>query len=678
MNLYLDIETRSRVNIENGTDAYTHASEPLLVGWAVDHGPVQHAVTEGRQLPASFIEVFNKADRLIAHNAQFDRAALEQCGLTRPMEAWHCTMSQAYAHGLPGSLAALCSWFRVPTPKQDGKRLIRLFCIPQRDDEFTSFAERPAEAAEFISYLRDDVEALRQVHAALPDWNEERERAIRVADAYINHRGVGVDIDLAARLVVLLAKAAHEADAQLLELTAGCADGATDRNGLLEWLASRGLPLTSLDKESISRALATTGLDDDVRQVLALRQRYSQASVSKYDTIVDASVGGRLRYTLQYAGASRTGRWSGRTFQPQNLPRPKRKAADIDAAIVAVKAGAQVRDDITDLAVDMVRGVLVPKAGYEFVVADLSNIEGRVLAWVAGEEWKLEAFREFDAKRGPDIYIASYSAAFGVPVDKVTKDQRQVGKVMELALGYQGGVGAFVTMAKGYNLDLDALAGLVLSGIDVGRARSQAAQAHAKYIERAEDAPLSLDTYAGITALVQRWRRAHPATVKLWADLQQAFTEVAVTDDATALVRSMTIDRVGGCVRLLLPSGRFLCYHGLSMDPRMKALTVPAPNDLVKWRTNPRMVTTLYGGKATENICQSLARDVLAEALVDLHRPGAPFQTVLHVHDEVVVEAVPGAFGVEHLVAKMTAPRAWAEGLPLAAAGYRCNRYRKE
>ena len=677
MNLYLDLETRAVVPIDHGTDAYTRASVPLLVGWALDNGPVQHAVTDGRQLPDLFVQAFKRADRLIAHNAQFDRAALEQCGLSRPMEAWHCTMNQAYAHGLPGSLAALCEWFRVTTPKQDGKRLIRLFCIPQKDGSFIPLADRPHEAAEFVEYLRADVEALRQVHAWLPAWNEARERDIRAVDAYINHRGVGVDLALATRLVDLVERDAREADAQLFELTYGTVDGATDRNGMLEWLAERGIHTSSLDAASVEALLNRRDLDDAVRHALVLRQRYSQSSVSKYATILDAQCNGRLRYTLQYAGASRTRRWSGRTFQPQNLPRPSRKWPAIEAAIDDVLAGRPTTDDVTDLAVDMVRSVLVPKPGREFVVADLSNIEGRVLAWVAGEEWKLQAFREFDAGQGPDIYVASYAQAFGVPIDKVTKDQRQVGKVMELALGYQGGVGAFVTMAAGYGLDLDALAGIVLAQADKRREVEQAASAHQAYVARA-DAPLSLETFAGINALVRRWRRAHPATTRLWTDLQQAFLEVAVSTEAIAMVRNMTLDRIGGCTRLLLPSNRYLCYHALTLDPQSRTLVVPAPSDLVKWRNNKRLASSLYGGKATENICQSLARDVLAEALVDLHRPGAPFDVVLHVHDEIVCEVVPGAFGVEHLVAKMTAPRAWAEGLPLAAAGYRCTRYHKE
>lgn len=681
--LYLDTETFSPVDIANGTRAYTRAAMPLVVTWAEGDGPVQHAVVESRVLPKAFVQAFNRATRRIAHNAQFDRAVLEECGLTAPLETWHCTMNQAYAHGLPGSLHALCVVLRVAQGKLDGRRFIRLFCTPDENGQRTRLDDRPDDRDQFIEYARQDIVSLREVHKKLPDWNESRERAIRAADAAINRRGFRVDVELARAIVEQTEAATVQANARLVEITHGECNGATDRFGLLRWLKSEDFEVKSLDSASIDGLLSLKGADalpPNVREALTLRQRFAQSSVSKYTTALAQQVEGRICYSLQYAGAQRTRRWSGRGFQPQNMPRPVRKQPAIAAAIDAFLGGAAVLlDDPIDQAVDCLRSTIIPSPGKQFTVADLSNIEGRMLAWVAGEEWKLQAFRDFDAGQGPDIYVASYAAAFGIPIDQVTPEQRQVGKVMELALGYQGGVGAFVTMAKGFNIDLDALAREVCKGrTDMDRLRSLHERAYGMFSTTAGNY-MPLDTFVGIKLLVERWRRAHPATVKLWSDIQQAFFEVAAgAPDTIAEVNGMLVDRVGGCVRLLLPSGRYLCYHGLRIDPRTKRLACANPTDLGRAQFGPgaKALSYLYGGKIVENICQSLARDLLAETLVDLDTaPGV--EVVLHVHDEIIVEAAPTWFHVEDLVRVLTRDRSWTKGLPLAAAGFHCDRYQK-
>lgn len=682
--LYLDLETFSQVGIEAGTDAYTNASVPLIVSWAIDDGPVQHACPESHFLPDEFVRAFHAADLLVAHNAQFDRAVLMQCGLKREASAWHCTMNQAYAHGLPGSLNALCNLYKVDNAKVDGKDLIRRFCIPTPGGARNTLDAFPADAKRFIEYACKDVAALRDVHKALPTWNEELERRVRVADTHINLRGVGVDTQLAESVSNMLRAGMHQANARIFELTGGMADAASDRTGLLAWLHDQGIGVNTLEAAALEDLLLSRAdLTAQVQEVLRIRLQFGQASVKKFGVVTAAQVKGRLRYTLQYCGAARTGRWSGRTFQPQNLPRPTRRADAIEAAITELKAGRLREEDLIDWAADMVRSVLVPAPGREFVVADLSNIEGRILAWVAGEEWKLEAFRAFDAGQGPDIYVASYAAAFGVPVDQVTKDQRQVGKVMELALGYQGSVGAFTTMAAGYGINLDALADTVLQGEEAARLMSRYERAYDFHCNMVKE-PMSRHTFAGIRFLVDRWREAHGATVRLWSDVQDALRDVVEGGrGTTATVRGMTIDRVGTCTRLRLPSGRFLCYHLLTVHPRHGALQCPPSQTLgVQYAkfgpTQPGEPVSIYGGKVVENICQALARDILAAALVDLDRPGAPAQVVMHVHDEVIVETFPGAFGVKHLVMDLTRERPWSAGLPLAAAGFSCNRYRKD
>ena len=401
------------------------------------------------------------------------------------------------------------------------------------------------------------------------------------------------------------------------------------------YLSAIGYEAEDLTKGTVSAALKGD-LSPHVRELLEIRQQASATSPAKYKVLINgASSDGRLRGLLQYCGASRTGRWGGRLFQPQNLPRPTLKQEQIDLGIAAMKADCEdmLFDNVSELCSSAVRGALVAPPGRKLVVADLSNIEGRVLAWLAGEQWKVDAFRDFDKGVGHDLYKLAYARSFNKQPEDVTKDERQIGKVQELALGYQGGLGAFNTMAS-------AIGGLSLPD------------------ERVQE-------------LVTAWRKAHPAVREFWYDLERA-CKLAVNEPGARLsVQLLTIVFKDTWLRIKLPSGRQLCYPNAAIEEGR--LVYDGTNQYTrKWE---RLET--YGGKICENIVQAVARDVLASGLLRAEEAG--YSVCLHVHDEIIAE-VPDSdeHNVDGLSAIMATNPGWALGLPLAAAGFETLRYRKD
>lgn len=328
------------------------------------------------------------------------------------------------------------------------------------------------------------------------------------------------------------------------------------------------------------------------------------------------------------------------------------------------------------------RGAIIAPRGRKLVVSDLSNIEGRTLAWLAGEQWKLDAFRAFDAGDGPDLYKLAYARAFQIHADAVDKSQRQVGKVMELALGYQGGVGAFCTFARAYGIDLDELA--ALAGPTVSdEVMDRAAVAYQWTLERRKPTHgLSEHTWLVCDALKQMWRLAHPQTAALWPEVEQA-ARLAMAEPGTAQTAGpLLVRRDGAWLRIRLPSGRYLCYPGVSYqaDPDAlpgedadSVLTYMGQNQQTrKWQ---RLYT--YGGKLVENVTQAVACDVLASPMPSIDAAG--YQIVLSVHDELITETPDTPeYTVAELSRRMATPPEWAPDLPLAAAGFESYRYRKD
>lgn len=658
--LYLDLETYSEVPIGHGAYRYSHACEILLFAYAFDDEPVIVAdFTSGGRVEDRVVETLcgRGPHRICIHNSAFDRAVLADHstpnfgGYDLPLARIDDTMIMALAHALPGGLEKLCDIYRVPVDQRkmaDAKKLIHLFCKPRSAKFKVRRATRethPAEWRQFVEYARLDIEAMRYLHRRLPRWNLEKdERALWIRDQRINDRGIAVDLDLARAVVRDLGVATTALDAAVHTLTRGAVGAGTERDALLGSLLNDfGVALPDLQAATIERRLEDESLPEPVKDLLRIRLAVSQTSASKFQRMIDAAVEGRLRGMLQFAGASRTERWSGRLVQLQNLPRPDKawkKRLDLVIDAFTNNAADLLFDpmEIRDAAVNCIRGALVAAPGRKLVCGDLSNIEGRVLAWLAGETWKLKAFADFDAGTGHDLYVLGYASSFHVAPQTVIDDDeaggtmRLIGKVQELALGYQGAVGAFSKMM--------GLCGLSLSE------------------ER-------------ILEIVKAWRKANARIVAFWYALEDA-ARTAISVRTPVTVGRLTLRMDGNWLRIVLPSGRSLCYPSARIDEQGKLSYMGVHQYTKKWT---RIST--YGGKLAENATQATARDVLASAFENVENNGFPI--VLTVHDELITEPKDEAqFSADRLRGLMTVQPRWAKGLPLAAKAFETHRYRKD
>lgn len=684
--LFLDLETYCETPITYGTHRYAETVEITVAAWAEDDGPVHVEDWTLPMMTSTLPARMLNADRVVIHNSHFDRTVLRHNSIILPPEKIVDTMVLALAHSLPGALGKLCDVLNVPTDKakdKDGYRLIQLFCKPRPKKQKLRRATRethPEDWQKFLDYARLDIEAMRAVYKRIPKWNwSAAERELWLLDQQINDRGVLIDMDLVRSAIDAVDVAQAGLSEQARDLTGGVVGAATQRDALLTYIANVfDIDLNDLRGATVEKLLEDDRLHPDLRDLLAVRLKASTTSTAKYKALLKAtSSDDRLRGTLQFCGASRTGRWAGRLFQPQNLPRPNLKNDMIDGGIELLKAGAAeiATDNVMELTSNAIRGCIVAPPGKKLVIADLSNIEGRVLAWLAGEGWKLQAFRDFDAGIGHDLYVLAVSRTFGLDPKVVTKQQRQWGKVLELALGFEGGVGAFLTFAAAYNIDLDDLA---------LRAR---ANLSASVIDDANSAwdwmneqkrptfGLSRETWTGIDAVKRAWRKAHPAISGFWKQLQAGVIR-AVGDVETfgmpATVGKISIPaRTGAWLKIVLPSGRALSYPAVRVEDGQ--ITYTGVNQFTRqWG---RIST--YGGKLAENVTQAVARDVLAEGMKNAEQAG--YAIALTVHDEIISETPDDPlFSAKSLAQSMSRTPSWAEGLPLAAAGFETYRYKKE
>ena len=682
MILYLDTETYSPIPIGAGTARYATQVEVMIVTWAVDNGPVRTwDRTSGRPMPPDLLNAAKACDQVIAHNVTFDRTVIEH-DLPDVGEAlagkWYCTMAQALRHGLPGGLDKLSTILRLPSGKLNGHALILLFCKPGKKGLRNTARSHPEEWDQFLKYAAQDIVAMRDLHRKLPKWNDQpRELVLWALDQTINRRGVAVDVEFAQAAVRATKEEADGLCAATRKATDGLLDRATQRDRMLAYLFMEyGVELPDLKADTVDRRLNDPELPEYVKNLLRYRQQASKSSTSKYKRLLESHVVGRLYHTLQYCGAQRTGRWARRLFQPQNLPRPTLKFPEIEAAIQAVLDGTEtvLVDDIMEAMSSAIRSALVAKPGHKLAVADLSNIEGRAAAWLADERWKLEAFSLFDLGLGPDLYVAAYARSFDMDPADVSKEGRQIGKVQELALQYEGGVGAFVSMAASLGIDLEQLAERALPTLSA-EARKDAEGVYQWAKRRNGTMGLDEPVYVACEALKRLWREAHPAIHGMWGACHRAAVSAVQNPGVEFKAGRLTFDRKGAWLRMRLPSGRFLLYPNPKVEwsGERASLSYAAWNVYTKsWKHEPT-----YGGKLFENACQAVARDVMAEGMFRAEDTGYPI--VLTVHDELVCE-VPDSQGYtgDGLADLLAEGADWTHGLPLAAKGYETHRYRKE
>lgn len=651
--LNIDIETYSPNDISFGVYKYCESEEfeILLFSYAYDFGEV-HVIdlASGETIPDDVV-LDLKRDEVVKHayNAQFEITCLNRAGYQTFVEQWRCTMIHGAYLGYPMGLAKLGKALGLTQDKMKdkaGAALIRYFSVPCKPTKKNGGRTRnlpkhdPDKWAAYISYNKQDVVTEMECHRRLSAFPvpEEVERQWQI-DIRMNATGVGIDRQLVDGALTIDEENKKVLLEEAYELTG--LSNPNSRNQLLDWLNSNtNLELEKLTKDSVAAAM--TDADDLAKKVLTIRKKLAKSSVSKYEMMTNATGNdGRLRGTLQFYGANRTGRWAGRLLQVQNLPR--NYITNLDIARDLVKKSDRVGlgllfGDVSDTLSQLIRTAIVAKEGYTLCVADFSAIEARVIAWLSGETWRQKVFAE-----GGDIYCASASSMFGVPVVKhgVNGHLRQKGKVAELALGYQGGVNALKTMGA----------------LDMG---------------------LSEEELPNIVGL---WRQASPNIVKLWYTVEKAAVYTVTTGNPMTIDHGITfrleVDPFYGYryMTIELPSGRKLFYP----DPHIKLNNFDREAVHFKTQVNNAWVTeSTYGGKLVENITQAVARDCLALTLMRLSGNGLP--AIMHIHDEAVIE-VPKDEASEYLdiVEKTFAlPIPWAEGLVLTAAGFTNDYYMKD
>lgn len=649
----VDLETYSSVDISKA-GAFKYVESPdfevLLVAYAWDDGPVEvldssdidfyETDPEERDLTLWSIRraILSPDTIKVAHNSAFERAALAKwLGRDLPPEEWEDTMILAAMNGLPMSLDAAGAALQLQDQKiKEGTSLISYFCKPCKPTIANGGRTRnlpehaPEKWARFKEYCRRDVEVEQAIYYRLRDFPIPAwERRVWALDARINERGVMVDTDLARAAIDVDEAFKAEHTAEMRRLT-----GLANPNSVAQlkgWLEAAGVTVDSLNKATV-KDLRANVTDPTTCRVLELRQLLGKTSTAKYQAMATAACkDNRVRGIVQYYGAGRTGRWAGRLLQVQNLPQNHLDSIDQVRELVRrrdLEMLEMLFDSVPDVLSQLIRTALVAKPGHTFLVADYSAIEARVIAYLAGEKWRLDVFAG-DGK----IYEASYARAFRVPVENVKKGspERQKGKIMELALGYGGGPNALIAFG-------------------------------------ADKLGLTMDE---MQELVTAWRQASPAIPRMWRDAERAAKNALTNLGRTyALPCGVTYRRDKDALRCALPSGRVLSYWAARLDTDGGICFMGQNQTTRKWEK-----TETWGGKLVENIVQAYARDCLATAMLRLDDAG--YKIIFSVHDELIAEAPEGSRW-QDMAEIMGQPIPWAPGLLLRADGYETPFYKKD
>ena len=643
--LYLDTETYSSIDITKaGAFKYMEAPdfEILLLPYAWNDEPVRVLdltdPVDREELPDIISGLLDPDVLKIAHNNAFERSAYRrQFGHYMLPEEWDDTMILCAMNGLPMSLDAAGEALNLPQQKlKEGKLLINYFCKPCKPTIANGGRTRnlphhaPDKWARFKEYAKVDVVAMREIHKRLgsfpiPAW----ERKVWALDARINERGVQIDKELAQSAIAVDEAFREEHTEELRKLTH--LDNPNSVAQLKEWLEGVGVSVDSLNKATVSD-LRSTLPDPTTQRVLELRQLLGKTSTKKYEAMTAAACqDSRVRGLLQYYGAGRTGRWAGRLVQVQNLPQNHLDRIGMVRELVRgrdLETLEMCFDSVPDVLSQLIRTAFVAKEGHTFLVSDYAAIEARVIAYLAGETWRMEVFA-----KGGDIYCSSASQMFKVPVEKhgVNGHLRQKGKIAELACGYGGGVAAL----KAFGADKMGL------------------------------------TEEEMQDIVTQWRQASPMIPRFWRDTENAAKKALENPGkTTTLPCGVKYRRDGNALRCRLPSGRILSYWDARIDSDGSISFMGQNQTTRKWEK-----TDTWGGKLVENIVQAFARDCLAVALLRLDEAG--YKITFHVHDEIVAEAPIGSRW-EDMAEIMGRPIEWAPGLLLRGDGYETKFYMKD
>lgn len=663
--LSIDVETYCDLDIKD-VGAYKYCRHPsfeiLLFAYAFNDEPVEiidftteeyakdnetKKITGWGLLPDRVVDALDDKNVLkSAFNANFERNAVSAYGFDNLPEEWDCTMIKAMRLGLPSSLDMVGKALHFPEDKQkmkEGKALIQYFCKPCKPTKTNGGRTRnlPEHAPEkwetFKEYCKQDVEVERDIRNKLSKYEViPKEKLLWNLDQEINDRGINLDLDMINRAIDCDEQLSYRLMNEARELTG--LDNPNSLTQLKKWIGERvGYEVGSITKDTIPTLIRDAELkkNDEVKRILELRQLMGKTSTKKYQTMINMRCDdGRVRGLLQFYGANRTGRWAGRGVQVQNLP--QNHLPDLDDARNILKNGdfdtlEFLFDSIPDTLSQLIRTAFIPTEGNRFIVADFSAIEARVIAYIAGEEWRLEVF-----KQGGDIYCASASKMFGVPVEKhgVNGELRAKGKIAELALGYGGAGGAIRAFDKAGSIPDEEL-----------------------------------------PKIVSDWRKASPHITKLWWDVDKAAKKAIHKRTTVTLHHGIKFIYDPGVLFIELPSGRRLSYIRPKIEPG------PYDKDIITYdgmQQTSRQWTRLetYGPKLVENIVQAFARDCLGETMFNVTEAG--FSIVMHVHDELILDVPKGESSVEEICELFAKPISWAPGIPLTADGYECNYYMKD
>jgi len=699
--LYIDLESRSAADLrKTGAHKYwEHETTDLWCAcWALGDGEVQDW-TPDMPCPPDIAAHVSAGGIVSGWNVGFEKLGWEhrlgpKYGWPVPeREQYRDTAAYAAAMSLPRALGHAAAALGTAAQKDDeGYRLMMRMAKPRKprkdeDPDALLWWDDDERLQRLIRYCRDDVRTEREIRKALIPLSPA-EQAVWEFDNRMNDRGVRIDLDMVRALQRIADKAKTGLDKRMKEITTGEITACSQVSALAGWVgAEMCMKVESLDKNALAALLALDDLPAHVREALELRKEYAKTSTAKLNAML-ACTGedDRARGLHLYHGAG-TGRWAGKLIQTQNMPRGGNVIKDPDkAASIMLRGNPDIVDMIYGSPLtavsDMLRSCLVASPGHRLLAADYSSIEGRVTAWVAGEDWKLAAFVANDEGRGPGMYEINAASIFNMPVEKIGKksQERQTGKASELALGFGGGVLAYHSMAGIYGIDMAPVYPVLCSSTEPEIAE----RAHDRYeecLKRGDTGTdlMSREAWIASEMTKVKWRNKHPATVALWKGLEEAAFDAVMTPGTVASYGRIKYVVQRGFLWCMLPSGRCLAYGAPKIQDRKTpwgdtkaAVTAMTVDSVTKvWKR-----VALYGGLLTENVVQAIARDLMAHGMLTAEAAGYPI--VLTVHDEGVADVPNGHGSLREFEQLLCDLPPWAAGLPVVAEGYEALRYKKD